>query len=199
MTALNLTLDRRDLARLNRLSTVSRVMAAKALTFTAEKAVPDWRAGHRVFHKRRTWIDRGVRMRPARGSDLNAQVGTIDRYMGRHVVGVGEEKRGDLFIPTYPGGEISRVGTHTRIRASMRAAKRTRRKPFVLRAKSGAVLIVRRKGKARLPLIVLGKLQSGADVPERLDALGIVSGTVRREFGPIYERLLIRWAETGRT
>jgi hypothetical protein len=196
MTEIVLTLDGRDLRRLNRLASVSRVMAAKSLTFTAEKAVPYWRAGHKVFHKRRTWIDKGVRMRPASSGNLNAQVGSVDRYMGRHVVGIGEEKRGKLFVPTYPGGAISRVGTHTQVRRTLRSAARSKRKPFVIETFGGA-LVVRRKGKSRLPLIVMGKLQTGADVPERLDALEIVAGTVRREFGPIYGRLLVRWAETG--
>jgi hypothetical protein len=35
------------------------------------------------------------------------------------------------------------------------------------------------------------------DIPERLDALGIVDAVVQMQFPPVYERLLLRWAETG--
>ena len=101
--SLDLRLGKGDVARLERLAGVNRGMAAKALTFTAQKAVPAWIAGNSVFHKRRTWIDKGVRARPASAGDLTAVVGTLDRYMGRHVKGIAEEKRADdgksLFVP----------------------------------------------------------------------------------------------------
>lgn len=196
---LDLTLDPRDLRRLKLLAGVSRLAAAKALTFTAEKSVPAWVAGHRVFKRRNGWIDRGIRMRPATPGNLNARVGTIDKYMGRHVQGVAEEKQSAgaaLFVPNKPARD---QGTHTQTRRQLAGFGRTQRKPFIIRTASGKVLLVRRKGKARLPLLVLGSLRHEVDIPERLDALGIVTSVTRREFGPIYERLLLKWAESGRT
>ena len=187
--ALDLSLDARNLRRLRRLESVSRLLAAQSLTFTAERAVPAWRAGHRVFHRRNNWIDKGVTHRHATPGNLNARVGTVDKYMGRHVLGIGEEKRGHLFIPAYKS--ISDALTHTQERRKLKGYERTKRKPFRINN-----TLVRRKGKARLPLITLGKIQDGADVPEQLDALGIVSGVVNAQFPPIYERLLLKWAST---
>lgn len=193
---LHATLDARNLRRLGRLASVSRLMAAKSLTFTAQKAIPVWIAGHHVFHKRRSWIDRGVRMRPATPGSLNARVGTIDRYMGRHVVGIGEEKRTGgraLFVPAKPAPQ---QGTHTDTRRQLRGYGRSKRKPFVIHS-AGRTLLVRRKGKARTPLEVLASFRQRVDIPERLDAGGIVAMVANREFPPVYGRLLIRWAETG--
>lgn len=191
---LDVQLDARNLRRLRRLEGASRLMAAKSLTFTAEKAVPAWRAGHRVFHRRNAWIDKGVRLRPATTRTMAAQVGTVDRYMARHVKGLGEDKHGArLFIPIY--SRISDVLTHTRQRRRMKGFERTQRKPFAIKLNGGGLLIARRKGKGRAPLEILGKVQAGANVPERLDALGIVAGVVNREFPPVYERLLLKWAE----
>lgn len=198
MAEITLQLDPRNLRRLGTLAGASRVMAAKSLTFTAERAVPAWVAGHRVFTKRRSWIDKGVRMRPATAGNLNARVGTIDRYMGRHVEGIGEEKVTGgraLFVPNQP---TPAQGTHTQTRRKLASMRRTKRKPFITTLSSGRVVLARRKGKGRLPLLILASLQRSVDIPERLDALDIVAGVVHREFPPIYERLLLRWAETGK-
>ena len=191
---LKLELDRRNLARFRTLLKANRLMAAKSLTFTAERAKPAWIAGHSVFHKRNTWIDKGVRIRAATPATMTAQVGTVDKYMGRHIEGVGEEKRpasGRLFVPAY--GAISEAPKHTVVRAMLRRAGRTKRKPFRI----GDTLF-RRAGKARTPLIVLGKLTKSVDIEPRLDALDIVDDVVRREFPRVYERLLLAWAETGK-
>lgn len=192
---LNLTLDRKNLARFRTLLKANRTMAAKSLTFTAEKAVPAWRAGHSVFHKRNSWIDKGVRFRPATATTLQAKVGTVDKYMGRHIPQLRERKGGRLFVPSY--GAISEAPTHTRMRAKLKQAAGTQRKPFVIRASNGHAMLARRKGKARLPLIILGHLTNGADIEPRLDALAIVNRTVQREFPRVYERLLLKWADTG--
>lgn len=171
-------------------------MAAKALTFTAEKTVPAWKAGQSIFHKRNSWIDRGVRKRAATAGNLTAQVGTLDRYMGRHIRGIDDPKGGRLFIPIYR--RISEARKHTQERRKLARMEGTKRKPFLLR-EGGEVFVARRKGKKRTPLVILGKLQQGADVTPRMDALGIVSGVVRREFPRVYERLILKWADTGRT
>lgn len=196
MIALDIKLDARSLKRLGLLASVSRLTAAQSLTFTAERAVLAWRAGNRLaFHMRRNWIDKGVRLKAATPGRLVAQVGSIDRYMGRHVEGADEEKRGSLFIPVYD--RIADVRTHTQMRRTLQSADDSSRKTFHITTAGGKVLIVRRKGKARNPLQILGVLQDGAHVRPRLPAVGIVEGVVAVEFGPIYERLLLKWAERG--
>jgi hypothetical protein len=65
MIDLNVSLDRAELAKFRRLLTASRTEAAKALTFTAQKAQGAWRAENTKFHRRNTWLDKGVRIRPA--------------------------------------------------------------------------------------------------------------------------------------
>ncbi|MHC2405862.1 hypothetical protein ACVMGC_010406 [Bradyrhizobium barranii subsp. barranii] len=37
----------------------------------------------------------GIRIRPANGGNLMAVVGSIDKYMERHVIGAGKEKHPD--------------------------------------------------------------------------------------------------------
>lgn len=193
--AYTVTLDAENLARFRRLLGVSRSIAAKSLTFTAERAVPAWRVGNSVFHKRNTWIDRGVRMRAATPGNLEAQVGTLDKYMDRHVIGLGGGKEGHLFIPMY--ARIGDAPTHTRERATLRRMEGTKRKPFKI-VLHGTTYIARRDTSDRLPLVILGKIQDNAKVTPRLDALGIVDRVVQAEFPTVYERLLLKWAETGR-
>jgi len=185
--SLDATLDRRDLAKVRTLLKANRTMTAKALTFTAEKAKPAWKAGHSLFHRRNGWLDKGVRLCAAIAGNLNAQVGTLDKFFGRHVKGIDEPKGGRLFVPAY--NNIADAPTHTKVRAMLRRAEGTKRKPFRI----GDVL-VRRKGKARTPLIVLGRITKGAKIEPRFDALGIVNGVVQREFPTIYSRLLRAWA-----
>jgi hypothetical protein len=199
MVGLTVSLDWGNASRLKLLSSISRTTAAKALTFTAERAVPAWRAANRrVFHMRREWINKGVRMRPASAGNLNAQVGTIDQYMQRHVVGLGETKvtgARALFVPIY--NTMADQGTHTQTRRSLARMQDTHRKPFILHTESGKVLLVRRTGKGRTPLQVLGVLQESVHIEPKLDALETVARVVNREFGPVYERLLLKMLERG--
>jgi hypothetical protein len=169
-------------------------LAAKALTFTAERAVPAWRAGQTVFHRRNSWIDRGIRVKFATPSDLNAQVGTPDKFMARHIIDIDQPKvagRGRLFVPVQP---IEEQGTHTQIRSRLRRMMGTKTKPFM---RNG--VLMRRMGRGHgAPLKVLGVLRRSVDIKPRLDAEGIVEGVVQREFTTIYERLIIKFAETGK-
>jgi hypothetical protein len=199
MLTLQVKLDARNLRRLGVLGTLSRIGAAQALTFTAERAVPAWRAANRLaFHMRRDWIDKGVRVRMATPSNMVAQVGSIDRYMARHVVGAGEEKVASagrkLFVPLLPAAQ---QGTHSQIRRGLRAADRTSRKTFELVTGSGKTLIVRRRGRSRDDLQFLGVLQSRVSIPQRLPAVGVVEAAVDANFGPVYERLLLKIIERG--
>lgn len=193
---LNINLDRRNLARFRNLMRANRLVAAKALTFVAEDAEEAWRDGQSVFHQRSSWLRRGVRKRAATPGNLNAQVGTVDTWFGRHVKGLKEDKGGDLFIPAY--GDIAQAPTHRKVRAKLKAAMNNKsRKPFWLRDDRGFTWLAQRLGKGRAPLKFLGKKQRGAEVPDRFDAQGIVERAVARGFPTTYERLLIRWLEKG--
>ena len=190
---LDISLDRKNLARLDRLASLSKSAAARALTSMAAESIDPWRAANkRVFHMRRAWINRGLRFIPATPGNLNAQVGTLDKYMGRHVVGLGEEKRaragGKLLVPF---ASIQEQGTHNQLRARLRRADSSARKIFKLE-RGGKTYLMRRKGKARGPLELVAVLTDHVKIPERLDALGIVGDVVNRRFGAAYERLLIR-------
>lgn len=187
---LNVSLDLRNLRRLHTLRTASGKLAAQSLTFTAERAQEAWRAGHGVFHRRNAWIDKGVRIKHATPSSLVAQVGTIDRYMGRHVKGVDDDKVSagkGLFVPVEPSAQQP---SHTRIRAKLRAMQRTKTKPFW----RAGMLLRRTSTAADAPLRVLGVMRKSVNIKPRLDALGLVTRAVQVEFPRVYERLLLRWA-----
>jgi hypothetical protein len=193
MISLDVTLSPRDIAKFRTLLKANPRIAAQSLTFTAERAQDAWRAGHSVFHKRRDWIDKGVRIKHATPGTLRAEVGTIDRYMGRHVKGVDEPKRGGsgrLFVPVQP---VEQQPTHTRIRAALRAMQRTKTRPFW---RKGALL--RRTSTQRdAPLKVLAVLRQSVEINPRLDAVGIVERAVHRHFPTIYHRLILKWAATA--
>ncbi len=189
---LNLTLDRRNLARFRTLLSANRTMAAKSLTFVAYKARDDWRAAMTMFQLRRRWLVTGVRVGNATASNLNAKVGSLDKFFGRHVKGIDAPKRaggGRLFVPAQP---VQQQGTHTQIRRMLRRVDSTKRKTFVV-----GDMVLRRAGKARLPLIVLGRLRKSVDIQPRFDALAMTERVVRRDFGKVYERLLTQWAARG--
>jgi hypothetical protein len=191
MLDLNVSLDARELTKFRRLLTASRTEAAKALTFTAQKAQVAWRTENMMFHRRNTWLDKGVRIRPATPGNLTAQVGTIDKFFSRHVRGMADPKKGRLLVPIYD--DIAEVPTHRRLRAMLRRMSGTQRKPFILKSGSESFL-ARRFGKARGDLKLLAKIQNGARIEPRFDAQGVVERTVRREFTTVYERLLVSWS-----
>lgn len=191
---LNLSLDRRNIARFRTLLRANRTMAAKALTQVAYKARDAWRGDiPSEFHLRRKWLVSGIRVGNATAGNLTSRVGSLDKFFGRHVKGVDEPKNasgGRLFVPAQP---IEKQGTHTQIRAMLRRADSTKRKTFVV-----GDTVLRRKGKARLPLIVMGRLRKSVNIQPRFDALAITERAVRAGFETTYSRLLKQWAETGR-
>jgi hypothetical protein len=190
---LSITLDTQNLAKFRRLLSANKLIAAQSLTFTAERAQAAWRVGNSVFHKRRPWIDMGVRIKHATPGNLNARVGSIDKFMGRHVIGVDEPKvaaSGSLFVPIQP---VAEQPTHTGIRARIRQMMRTKNKPFW---RNGNLL--RREGPGHdAPLKILAVLRKSVEIKPRLPALEIVDATVQREFPTVYERLLLKWAASN--
>lgn len=192
-TELTVRLDAANLRRFRRLMLANRTIAAQSLTFTAERAQEAWRAGHSVFHRRNSWIDKGVRIKHATPGNLNARVGTIDQYMGRHVKGIDEPKQSGgrgLFVPTQP---IEEQPTHTKIRAKLRAMMRTKAAPFWRKG-----MLLRRTGKGHdAPLKVLAFMRRSVEIKPRLDALEIVDRVVQSTYPVVYARLLLKWAARG--
>ncbi|HVJ78110.1 MAG TPA: hypothetical protein VM620_09765 [Hyphomicrobium sp.] len=194
---LSVTLDAKSLSQFRTLLRASRTEAAKSLTFVAEKAQDAWRLeNHRVFKLRSNWIDVGVRKQAATSGNLIARVGTIDKFAGRHVIGVDQEKGHNnphgIFVAPY--AQIENAKTHSKIRAALRSMMRTKTKPFWRHG-----MLLRRIGKGHdAPLTVLGSFREQIRIKPRFDAEGVVGGVVQREFPRIYERLILRWAEQAK-
>lgn len=56
-------------------------------------------------------------------------------------------------------------------------------------------VLLRRTGRGRdAPLTVLGVMRRRVNIGPRLDAVGVVGAAVHASFGPVYERLLLKWA-----
>lgn len=193
---LKISLDAANLRKFRTLLRASKLEAAKALTFTAEKAETAWRLeNHRVFKVRSSWIDTGVRKRAATPGALEAKVGTIDKFAGRHVIGVDQEKGHKnphgIFVAPYEN--IEGAKTHRQVRRALRSMARTKTKPFWRHG-----FLLRRLGKGHdAPLTVIGSFREKIRIKPRLDAEGVVARTAQREFPTIYERLITRWAKTG--
>jgi hypothetical protein len=203
-------LDWGDFYRLKALPPKARIAGAKALTFTAKdaQAAVKVRTGA-VFHLRNAWVPKGIRIKPASAGSMVAQVGSIDKYMARHVIGAGDDKApesalsirrtrdsrgrlasGGLLIKPY--GSIGDYPTHTRVKSQLGRVDRQRRKTFQIVSKSGnQVLVVRRTTKKRYPLQTLSILRGNAvDIKERFDMVGIIRTTVKVKFPIHFERAI---------
>lgn len=191
---LDVTLDRRDIARFRTLLRANKTMAAKALTTVAYAARDDWRRLFpTMFNLRRRWLITGARVENATAGKLVSAVKNVDKFFGRHVKGIDTPKRAAtsrLFVPAEP---VEQQGTHQTIRSRLRRMDQTRRKTFTVDD-----LVVRRTSKKRLPLKVVGFLRKEVDIEPRFDALGVTEHSVRKNFGRIYASLLTKWAQTGK-
>ncbi|KRR21684.1 hypothetical protein [Bradyrhizobium retamae] len=206
---ITLTLTKGMLERLDALRESSiNTATAKALTFTAKDAQMALRTQvPAMFVIRRPWIVGGIRIKPANGGNLKAQVGSIDKYMERHVIGAGREKQaanslsirskrgsngrlatGGILIKPY--GSIASAPVHTVVRRRLNRMENQKKKPFQI-VSGGRVFIVRRKGKARKPLQSLAMLQNSADISENWDFFGTVSGVVQSRFPHHFYRAVV--------
>ncbi|WP_316207309.1 hypothetical protein [Bradyrhizobium sp. SZCCHNR3118] len=174
---------------------------AKALTFTAKDAQAALKAEvPGLFVLRRHWILTGIRIRPANGNKLTAVVGSIDKYMERHVVGASAQKHpdnklsirskrdpstgrlatGGILIKPY--GSIASAPIHTVVRRQLKRMDGQKKKTFQIKGKDGKVFVVRRNGQARKPLQTLAVLQNEAKIAKTWDFRGTVSGVVQARF-----------------
>lgn len=198
---ITLTLEKGMLDRLDQLRDRSiNTATAKALTFTAQDAQQALRVQiPGIFVLRRPWVVSGIRIRPANGGNLTSVVGSIDKYMERHVIGAGKEKypdnplsirakrdrRGRLAsggILIQPYGSISSAQIHTVVRRRLKRMEGNKRKPFQIVGKGGSVFVVRRKTNKRTPLQFIAKVQDKAVINENWDFFGTVKGVVHACF-----------------
>lgn len=189
---LNVTLDRRGIARFRTLLKANRTMAAKALTQVAYKARDEWKLHYGLFHLRRRWLTTGGRVDMATPGNLVSRVKHLDKYFGRHVKGIDAPKvagGASLFVPAQP---IEQQGTHTQIRAMLRRAGKTKTKPkFRVRD-----MILRRMGKkSDAPVKLLGVLRKSVDIEPRFDAVAYTERAVHQSFPTVYEKLLVAWSQ----
>ncbi|MEY9459657.1 hypothetical protein ABH973_000070 [Bradyrhizobium ottawaense] len=209
---ITLTLTKGMLDRLDQLRDRSiNTATAKALTFTAKDAQQALRTQiPGVFVLRRPWVISGIRIRPANGGNLRSVVGSIDKYMERHVIGAGKEKYPDNALPIHsnrnssgrlatggilikPYGSIGSAPVHTVVRRQLKRVDGQKRKSFQI-VSGRKVLIVRRRTKKRLPLQTLAVLQGSATINEHWDFLGTVSGVVQARFPQHFYRAVVNAA-----
>lgn len=206
MIELSVTLDKADLARLAALKGKTRFAGALALTRTAQDAKDKLRAtAGTYFHLRNSWVPQGIRIKAANKGGMNAQVGSVDKYMGRHVFGDpkpakrslsirgkrdshGKLASGGLLIKPYAG--IASAPTHTVVRRQLSRIDGQKRKTFQIRGKGGSVLLVRRTSAKRFPLQTLAILKSGAHDRPIWPLLPIVQGVVSARFAVHFEAAL---------
>ncbi|WP_453971114.1 hypothetical protein [Amorphus sp. MBR-141] len=198
--------------RLGKFAGRSRTEAAKALTFTAQDAQAALVAqAGQIFVLRNSWIQKGIRIRPAKAATLEAQVGTIDKYMARHVKGQdkspdsplsvrgsrdsrGRQASGGLLLKGY--GSIGSVPKHTVVRRQIRRLESNKRKPFHI-VDGGKVLIVSRVGKKRYPLKIHAMLIRHANMDRIWNFVGTVRRVVRSRFPGHLRRALERASRTS--
>jgi hypothetical protein len=211
MIGFHLSLDAKQLGQLDELRTrASNTAVAKALTFTAKDsqlALKQQIPSHFVL--RRQWIVTGIRIKPANGGKLIAQVGSIDKYMDRHVVGASRDKQPDRALHVRktnnakgrrasggilikPYGDIGSAPTHTVVRRQLRRMDSQKKKTFQIISKKGKVLIVKRTTKKRQPLQTVAMLTDQVNVPKQWDMFGTVRGVVQARFPGHFFRAIAR-------
>ena len=174
------TIDPKQFAAFATLKGNVRIAAAIGLTKSAKAAQAALKdeAGS-IFHLRNRWVPGGIRIEPATAATLIAKVGSIDKYMSRHVEGTkkdagqrlsigsrgsdGRIATGGLLIGLYAG--IDSAKTHTQERRMLNRIDVQKKKTFQILGSGGRVLIVRRTGKGRDSLQFLAVLKN--NVPEK--------------------------------
>lgn len=200
MIELRISLEGAELEKLAAFPKQARFAVVKSLTLTAKDAQAALKAeAPGVFHLRNTWVPQGIRIDPATSGSMSARVGSIDRYMGRHVHGDpkpagralsirskrdgnGRLATGGLLIAPYSG--IGSAPKHQVVRRKLGRIGSQKKKTFQIMGRgSGKVLIVRRTSKKRRPLQVVAILSAlVAEHPIwKMDRT--VSGVVSARFG----------------
>lgn len=156
---------------------------ARALTRTAKDGQGDVRAElPQRFTLRNTWVDRGIRIKPATKALPIAEVGSLEPFMERQETGGIRTPRSHRRIAV-PTANVRRGGRGMIAKSQRPAGLRGKPGVFLMKSKGGAG-IVRRHGKARLPLQFLYWLKAGVTIKPRFGFKGTTGNTVSRRFGP---------------
>jgi hypothetical protein len=154
------------------------------------------------FEIRRAWIERGIRITPAKKSHLRAEVGSVDEFMGLHATGgVQKPKPGSksMAIPvpgggrptpqdetpprTWPGRILGRANRQSFERwAKVKAGGKKRRskpKPFVATINDHPGVYIR-AGRSRYPIKALWIFRKSAKQPADWPFWKQVQATVDR-------------------
>lgn len=207
MIELHAKLNYKEMRRLKALTGKARYAGAKALTFTAKDAQKSLQVEAATkFHLRNSWVLRGIRIDAATPGRMKARVGSVDKYMERHVTGKpkaaaktlsvrkrrdsnGRLSTGGLLIKPYHS--IASAPTHTKVRSSLKRIGGQKRKPFEIIGRGGTVLIVRRTSKKRKPLEVLATLKNGANSKPVWNMQRTVQTVVSARFGTHFSAALL--------
>lgn len=158
---------------------------ARALTRTAQDAQKDVREDlPRKFTLRNNWVSSGIRIKAATKALPAAEIGSLEPFMARQETGGIRTPRSHRRIAV-PAGGVKRTGKGMIAKSQRPAALKGKPGVFLMRSKSGGGAgIVRRQGKARLPLQFLYWLKAGVTIKPRFGFQGTTGTSVRRAFGP---------------
>jgi len=172
---------------------------AKALTRTARDGQGDVRAElPKRFTLRNSWVEKGIRIKPANKALPVAEVGSLEPFMERQETGGVRTPRSRRRIAV-PTAGVKRSGRGMIPKGQRPAGLRGKPGVFLMRSKSGGgVGIVRRQGRERLPLQFLYWLKAGVTIKPRFGFKETTGTTVSRRFGPNFVEALGEAMRTAR-
>ncbi len=139
-----------------------------------------------------------IRFDKASKTNLVATVGSVAWYTVRNIDGGttrperGIEHNGKKYLLVPPKGRRNKAGRLKKIRRQLAS------KPFVIEAKSGALLLVSRTTDKRYPLFIFGKLEEQTEHEARFDWQGEVDAVIEKEFRIAFVSRMVRAARSAR-
>ena len=150
----------------------------------------------RTLDLKNTWTQRGMRVEKASKRSLKARVGNVRWWMESLVE--GGERRPRIGI-THNGRRYLLVPADDMKTSSGKLRKFKSKKPFVIEAANGRLMLVYRKTKKRLPLKVVGKLVAETDYDaETYPHEQIASEYIAGHFNRYFREAMISAARSAR-
>lgn len=177
--------------------------ASKALNAVAavareevQGALPD------TFTLRSDRIAKGIQTNRATKRNPVAEVGSLDEFMARQALGgVKKAKGATMAVPQVGRGRprttLAAKTPPSKWPGALRA-KGGKRKPFLVRSKSGKAALVRRRGKKRLPLVVLYMFADEVKIQARWPLEDQVAKVVGERWAKAAEDAMMEAIETAR-
>lgn len=175
---------------------------AVACTRLAEKGRDELRESlPRFFTIRRGWVSRGIRIKAGKKSDwpdIASEVGTVDPFMPMHVFGGLKRRDGhDVVIPLNVRSSKDQVVPKSKWPKQL-LSKPAKRRPFLVKFKSGKRAVVQRTGRKRLPLRVLYTFKSSIHMKDRWPLERIVRESVNANFTSVFSAAMNDALNTSR-